>query len=267
MNPIPPSPMRYITINPSLTAYPRRKVQIRPWRTAALMTVSTVLLSILLTIFIANTFLDGLQLGHLILALIPPIVFSGLFAIYIFSHAAGLRKAYQEFSELSILDELTGAATPRYFMRRLNEEITRYLRNGRSFSAVLFDIDGFRDINERYGHAVGDQMLRQLAGSCMRSTRGSDIFARLGGDEFAFILPEMDEKACRQFTARIHKLLTTTPFQTDSAEITLQISMTCGTWNADFTDLEAFLSALDTALHTAKTTGRNRVVHAEAQPE
>ena len=49
----------------------------------------------------------------------------------------------------------------------------------------------------------------------MRSTRGSDIFARLGGDEFAFILPEMDEKACRQFTARIHKLLTTTPFQTD----------------------------------------------------
>lgn len=258
--------MRYITLNPPTPAHPGQ-VRIRPLRAVALMAVSTILLSVLLTIFIANTYLDGLQPGHLILALIPPLVFSGLFAIYVFSHAAGLRKAYQEFSRLSVQDELTGAATPNYFMKRLNEEVLRYLRSGRSFSAVLFDIDGFREVNERYGHFAGDRVLQQLADTCLRGTRGSDIFARLGGDEFGFILPEMDEKACRLFTARIHKLLTASPFQAGGAEVLLRISVTCGTWNEEFDDLEAFLYALDHALHTAKISGGNCMIHAKVQPE
>ncbi len=253
--------MRYITLNPPVPAHHEQNIHIRPFRTVALMAVSTVLLSLLLTIFIANTFLEGLQVGHLLLALIPPFVFSGLFAIYIFSHAAGLRKAYREFSALSIQDELTGAATARYFMQRLNEEIARYLRSGRCFSTVLFDIDGFKEVNDHFGHLAGDQVLQRLADTCIHSTRGSDILARLGGDEFAFILPEMDEKACRQFTARIHKLLTETPIQVDDAEVILRISMAWVTWDEDVTDLEEFLSTLDNALHTAKTGGKNHIVH------
>ncbi len=71
----------------------------------------------------------------------------------------------------------------------------------------------------------------------------------------------MDEKACRQFTVRIHKLLTETPIQVGDAEVMLRISMASVTWNEDVTDLEEFLSTLDNALHTAKTNGKNRIVH------
>jgi diguanylate cyclase (GGDEF)-like protein len=100
-------------------------------------------------------------------------------------------------------DPLTGIPNRRSLLGRADYEIARHTRTRASFAVVMLDLDGFKPLNDRFGHAAGDDLLREVAVSVKRSLRAPDTVARLGGDEFCVLAPETDERGIERLTARI----------------------------------------------------------------
>jgi diguanylate cyclase (GGDEF)-like protein len=103
-----------------------------------------------------------------------------------------LRRERDSLRVSALRDPLTGAANRRSLLERVDYEIARHTRTGRSFCVLMLDLDGFKLLNDRFGHAAGDDLLRDVAGALARAMRDQDTVARLGGDEFCVLAPETD---------------------------------------------------------------------------
>jgi diguanylate cyclase (GGDEF)-like protein len=103
-----------------------------------------------------------------------------------------LRRDRDSLRASALRDPLTGAANRRSLVERVEYEIARHTRSGRSFCVLMLDLDGFKLLNDRFGHAAGDDLLRDVAGALTRAMRDQDTVARLGGDEFCVLAPETD---------------------------------------------------------------------------
>jgi diguanylate cyclase (GGDEF)-like protein len=102
----------------------------------------------------------------------------------------------------ALTDPLTGAANRRSLLSRLDYEIARHSRSGRTFAVIMLDLDGFKLLNDRFGHATGDDLLREVAAAIQYAVRDQDTVARLGGDEFCVLAPETDEPGVRRLATR-----------------------------------------------------------------
>jgi diguanylate cyclase (GGDEF)-like protein len=111
----------------------------------------------------------------------------------------------QEVYKVAVLDSLTGLFNRRYIERRLADEIARSQRSGRPLTVILFDLDGFKQVNDTHGHAAGDDLLRAFAEKLGKATRGSDVAGRYGGDEFLAILPECRPDEVQYVLKRLDK--------------------------------------------------------------
>jgi diguanylate cyclase (GGDEF)-like protein len=100
-------------------------------------------------------------------------------------------------------DPLTGAANRRSLLSRIDYEIARHARNRRSFALLMLDLDGFKLLNDRFGHPAGDELLREVAGALARVIRDQDTVARVGGDEFCVLAPETDEAGAERLIGRV----------------------------------------------------------------
>ncbi len=120
----------------------------------------------------------------------------GFFVIVVLLMSA-LQDALRRQEELARIDPTTGAANRRHFEERVDQEIERARRYPRPFTMVYVDLDNFKEVNDRFGHAVGDDVLRTVVTTLRQRLRKTDQIARLGGDEFAIFLPEADETAAR----------------------------------------------------------------------
>lgn len=108
-----------------------------------------------------------------------------------------LRGAVQRESELARIDHLTGAVNSRFFYNLAQWEIDRFQRYRHPFTLAYIDLDNFKTVNDRFGHAIGDQVLRTVVSSVKKHMRRTDAVARLGGDEFALLLPETNQESAR----------------------------------------------------------------------
>jgi diguanylate cyclase (GGDEF)-like protein len=115
-----------------------------------------------------------------------------------------LAESNARLERVSRIDPLTGAANSRAFLELLNSEIERTRRYRRSFTLCYLDLDNFKSINDIFGHAVGDDVLRTFVSIVRGQIRSSDVIVRLGGDEFALLLPEADESAAHVVIDKIH---------------------------------------------------------------
>jgi diguanylate cyclase (GGDEF)-like protein len=109
--------------------------------------------------------------------------------------------------EMARTDSLTGAANSRAFLSELDSEILRVLRTGRPLTLAYVDVDNFKAVNDKHGHAAGDEVLRRIVTVLQRELRAVDLPARLGGDEFVLLLREADEAGARECVERIRKAL------------------------------------------------------------
>ena len=122
----------------------------------------------------------------------------------IVAHAlAALRQAAQRERLLARTDSLTGVRNRRFFYEALELETARARRYASPFTVALLDVDHFKGVNDRFGHSVGDAVLRDIARSLQNGIRGTDVVARLGGDEFALLFPQTDSRAAE---LALHKL-------------------------------------------------------------
>jgi diguanylate cyclase (GGDEF)-like protein len=168
--------------------------------------------------------------------------------------------------ELASHDELTGALTRRELMRLLGDERERAARAGTPFSVALFDLDHFKAVNDRFGHAAGDAVLKRFCGLVHEAMRASDRFARYGGEEFVLFMPvATTDDAAAQATDRIRTVIASADWRETLASPDAQVTVSAGvaTWRAP-ESLEALLARADVALYEAKRLGRNRCVSAES---
>jgi diguanylate cyclase (GGDEF)-like protein/putative nucleotidyltransferase with HDIG domain len=150
-------------------------------------------------------------------------------------------------------DPLTGLANHRAFHERLRDEVERARRHRRPLALALIDLDHFKDVNDRHGHQVGDEVLRETAARLLRRSRPEDMVARIGGEEFAWLLPESDSLDAWKAAERAREAVAGEPFG-DGIDCTVSIGIAELSQATDAGDL---VRLADGALYWAKGNGRN----------
>jgi diguanylate cyclase (GGDEF)-like protein len=154
-------------------------------------------------------------------------------------------------------DALTGALSRRYFLDLLRHEIERAHAANEPLCMAIADLDHFKQINDRFGHAAGDRALEHFVDTCRAELRGADAIGRLGGEEFGLLLPATDLAGGREVVERLRLRLKANPSPKLPASVGLSVSIGITELSAD--DLpERIMSRADTALYAAKTGGRDR---------
>jgi diguanylate cyclase (GGDEF)-like protein len=163
-------------------------------------------------------------------------------------------------------DALTGLDNRYQMLSHLRHYMALAARRSLDLCLLLIDIDHFKRINDHYGHSVGDEALRHLAGILARSSRESDLVARWGGEEFAISTPDNSIESAVQFAERLRRAIAENPLRTPNFEI--HITASFGVASLRETDtLHMFFDRADKALYEAKRQGRNRVVSSADLPE
>lgn len=171
-----------------------------------------------------------------------------------------MERVRAELAALVAVDELTGLASRRHFQDRLIQEHARAHRAGRPFCLLVLDLDGFKAINDAYGHAAGDLCLRRFGEIISARLRRSDVIARMGGDEFSVIMPETRLEDALRAAEDLRGALRTETVRWKDRQIVLAASMGVTEWNpARGQSIEDMVSDADRALYRAKEGGRDRV--------
>lgn len=161
--------------------------------------------------------------------------------------------------QLAITDELTGFYNRRGVFEIGRREVERSLRFGHQLSAVMADIDHFKQVNDTYGHDIGDEVLRILGERWRATVRGLDIIGRYGGEEFLVLLPESDLSTAHQVAERLRKSLVEIPISTPAGDVSITVSLGVAAVTKNTKNLEELIKVTDQALYLAKSSGRDRV--------
>lgn len=200
--------------------------------------------------------------GVLSVASTEPEAFSedsrSLLEAYALLLAAAVQRAERdaELSRLALTDPLTGLANHRALYQTLRRELAQASRYSFPLSVVLLDLDGFKQVNDLFGHPYGDEVLRQVARMATEACRGMDLPARLGGEEFVLVLPHAPKLAALQVAERLRRRIEET-----SLEEGLRLSASFGVavFPDDGNTPDALVRAADEAMYRAKRAGGNRV--------
>jgi len=160
----------------------------------------------------------------------------------------------ERLQELATHDGLTGCLSYLAFRQTVGAEATRARRYGRPFSLIMADLDSFKEVNDSYGHDVGDSVLRGVAEAFRSGARTTDVVGRVGGDELAVLLPETDSLRAEQVARRLQ-------LNVRHCELPVPVTVSYGTatWSGPAEDLEDVVRRADQALYAAKHAGRDRL--------
>ncbi len=192
----------------------------------------------------------------MIVAVIAIVVVAGVL-IALTVHSIRTRRAEKRLGFLAQYDSLTGLINRPLFQDRVTSALSRARRDGGLVTLMFLDIDGFKDVNDRYGHAVGDELLRQIAGRLVTVLRETDTVARLGGDEFTVILEggKRVEDAGRVATKVLRAI--SAPYRVADREIVVTVSIGISMYPVDGDSYADLMKGADTAMYQAKSAGKN----------
>ena len=173
-----------------------------------------------------------------------------------------LRTTYHRSISLAVTDTLTGLYNRLYLTSHLGSLLERVVEEDKPLAIAMIDVDHFKDVNDRHGHAVGDEVLREIAHRLDQFSRATDLVARLGGEEFVIVMPETTVEAAQLVTARLRREVASAPFGTTPVEGGLAVTVSIGVAGmlGDDDTPESLLKRADDALYAAKRGGRNRVI-------
>ena len=166
----------------------------------------------------------------------------------------------KEAERLARVDELTGLYNRRAFYEQGNVLVNSSLRNTSELAVILMDVDNFKAINDQFGHAAGDDTLKQIGSIMRQRLRKSDVFARVGGEEFAMLLPQTSLQKATQLAEDLRQAIQAEPviYENERITVTASFGVTSG-----ISDIDSLVCQADSAMYQAKEAGRNSV-HCEA---
>jgi len=173
----------------------------------------------------------------------------------------GIKRAllYKEVQEITITDSLTQVSSRRYFLERLSEELKRSKKFRHQLSFVMVDIDNFKAFNDRYGHLVGDAILREASRTIKETIRSMDFIGRYGGEELCIVLAETDKVQAQFAAERIRQAVEARVIRVYDEELKVTISAGVSTYPEDAQEDKSLIEKADKALYQAKLTGKNKV--------
>jgi diguanylate cyclase (GGDEF)-like protein len=181
--------------------------------------------------------------------------------VRILDRFAGLVVSEMELRTIAHRDFLTGAATRRAFEEGAEKELDRLRRYGRVSSLLIFDLDFFKTINDRFGHSAGDAVLKAVADACKATLRPSDLLGRLGGEEFGILLCEIGTRGACAIAERLRAQISALRFDwAPELKVTASFGVSA---LAKEESVESWMRVADAALYRAKRAGRDRVVASE----
>ena len=172
-----------------------------------------------------------------------------------FSLSRRLAKQREEFEKISRTDGLSQLNNRRFWEESVYKEFERHKRSGSPLSLIMVDIDHFKQVNDKYGHVAGDQMIREISELLGDAVRQADVVGRYGGEEFGLVLPDTDIKGAMQFAERLRlgvQTLTVKPYG-----IRCTISLGVAEVDSDIRKYRQLIECADKALYNAKRNGRN----------
>ncbi len=171
------------------------------------------------------------------------------------------QKQNSKLEEMAYIDPLTGALNRRKFTELSSLEIERSIRYKSNLSFLMLDIDFFKKVNDTYGHAVGDEVLKHFSGICLEMARNLDIVARIGGEEFVVMLPETNSEGAYSFAERFREKIFNSQIVIQRNTIKYTVSIGIGILDHDIDkNIESILDKADKALYKAKESGRNTTI-------
>lgn len=170
-----------------------------------------------------------------------------------------LLRYQRQLERLATTDQLTDLWNRRHLLEIAGNEVGRYRRYGRTLSAVIFDIDHFKKLNDTHGHAAGDFALRECAKTLVDVVRAQDTLARIGGEEFCALLPDTDIEGASQLAEKIRQRVEDIEINFDDHIINFTVSLGVAEIRDEDESFEGLMARADEALYYAKANGRNRV--------
>jgi two-component system cell cycle response regulator len=176
-----------------------------------------------------------------------------------------LRTDYERSMSLALTDTLTGLYNRRYASSHMERVLEQMQAAGKPLGLLLIDIDHFKSVNDTYGHAVGDEVLRAVANRLSRHLRGFDTVARWGGEEFVVIMPEANLQVATGVAERLRRKVASGPVTVSgpTSELTVTVSIGVAVTGQEISTLDDLMRAADAAMYVAKRGGRNRVATLE----
>ena len=225
------------------------------------ITLISILLSLVIT-WSVNVLMNGgpLRVGFVI-AILVPLLTVPLMTLRLLRLLSHLDTTEKQLRVLSFTDELTQLYNRRYFMQYLSQEFKRSQRSGESFAIAILDLDNFKQINDQWGHLVGDQVLQAMSRKFEGTMRQADICARYGGDEFIFLFPNTNYQQVQIWADRVYEALADTPTYLDGVEIFPCYSVGVAVSGPCVSTLVDLFKQADDALYQAKHKGGNQYVH------
>ena len=171
-----------------------------------------------------------------------------------------LDEVQTKLKHIAVTDELTGLKNRRYIMEQIDKEYQRAARTGGPLSLIILDIDHFKRINDTYGHAVGDAVLKEVSRTMLSSLRAYDLLGRIGGEEFLIASPGSTLDEAVGLAERVRMTIRGGKVMNQADAITVTVSAGITSLREQDANTGALLARADTALYLAKQQGRNRVV-------
>lgn len=165
----------------------------------------------------------------------------------------------EDLARLARTDALTGLPNRRALEEELSRAAARALRGGSPLSALVLDVDRFKQVNDRHGHAAGDAVLAAVAARAAGALRAGDVMARIGGEEFAVLLPGADLARAAEAAERIRAAIAAEPIAAGGLALDVTASIGCAALSPGEAEGSALLARADAKLYEAKSAGRNRV--------
>jgi len=184
---------------------------------------------------------------------------SGRMLARIIKYAIKRKKMDEKLETLALTDPLTGLYNRRYFFERGWNEYVRARRYQHHLAVIMLDLDFFKQINDKYGHACGDMVLMRVAKLFSQTLRDVDLVARFGGEEFIILIPETDKVGVDFVAQRIRQEIYDTPMEHNGKNFNITASLGIALIEDVVGDFETMINQADIALYYAKENGRNRV--------
>jgi len=185
---------------------------------------------------------------------------TGLITAFFLGYALWSNRRHRaELIRLAERDELTGLLNRRAIVRKAVECLSRARESRGTLIIGLIDLDHFKSVNDRFGHAVGDQLLQRLAVSMRTSLHTREIFGRYGGEEFLVLFPDMTMDQARQASDKLRNSLRDQPLRIDDQDVSVSLSLGLASYESGDVLFDQVARRADIALYVAKTQGRDRV--------